>query len=183
MNDKNDIRNRLKDFVESEYHKLVAYVRQSFNQRFFMVEPEDIVQDVALNIYNKFDPNTPIENLAGYYYRALRNRIIDFQRKPRYNKSIEDYNYTDEGNAIYHKFPDESEDALSQAIERESRHEQIAGALEQLHPDQQAIIMETEYNGMTFEQLSEEWGVPIGTLLSRKHRAMARLKKMILQDV
>ncbi len=183
MDNKNDIRNRLKVFVESEYQKLVAYVTRSFNQRFFMADAEDIVQDVALNIYNKFDPNAPIENLAAYFYRALRNKVIDVSRKPRNNRSIEDYNYDDEGNAIYYKLPDESDEALNDVYQREKKYELIARAIEQLHPDQQAIIMETEYNAKTFEQLSAEWDIPIGTLLSRKHRAMARLRKMITQDV
>jgi DNA-directed RNA polymerase specialized sigma24 family protein len=33
--------------------------------------------------------------------------------------------------------------------------------------------------GRSFRQLSEEWGVPVGTLLARKSRALKKIKKML----
>jgi RNA polymerase sigma-70 factor (ECF subfamily) len=52
-------------------------------------------------------------------------------------------------------------------------------AIEKLKPEQQEVIIATEFEGYTFEELSEKTGVPIGTLLSRKHRAMAKLYNML----
>jgi len=57
--------------------------------------------------------------------------------------------------------------------------QKLADAMEELKPDQQAVIMETEFEGVSFEDLSERWNVPIGTLLSRKHRAINKLKQII----
>lgn len=52
-------------------------------------------------------------------------------------------------------------------------------SIELLKPDQRAIIFETEFEGTSFEELSERWNVPIGTLLSRKHRAIVKLKELM----
>ena len=53
--------------------------------------------------------------------------------------------------------------------------------MEELSPDQQEIIIKTEIEGFTFEELSQEWDIPIGTLLSRKHRGMAKLQKLMTE--
>jgi len=37
-------------------------------------------------------------------------------------------------------------------------------------------------NSTTYEELSEEWDVPVGTLLSRKHRALSKLHKILLNN-
>jgi len=31
-------------------------------------------------------------------------------------------------------------------------------------------------NGRTFRELSDEWGIPLGTLLARKSRAIAKVR-------
>jgi DNA-directed RNA polymerase specialized sigma24 family protein len=39
------------------------------------------------------------------------------------------------------------------------------------------VWIATEIDGYTFRELSKEWGLPMGTLLVRKHRAVAALQK------
>lgn len=67
-------------FFAREYHYLVRYVRSLIADTAAR-DGEDIVQDVALHLFEKLDVAAPIENLAGYIYRALRNRVIDEIRK------------------------------------------------------------------------------------------------------
>ncbi len=169
------------DFISSEYTKLVSYVYQRVTPGFLTAEPEDIVQDVALNIYSKLDINEPIENLAGYYYRALRNRIIDYQRKPKNHVSIENYTIDDEENFLYKTVEDSSEKELEDVLFRDELKDKVVEAIEKLQPDQQAIIIETEFYGHSFDELSKRWQIPLGTLLARKHRAIKKLKE-ILKD-
>jgi RNA polymerase sigma factor (sigma-70 family) len=54
-------------------------------------------------------------------------------------------------------------------------------AIEALNEDQRAVLIETEFEGRTFKELAEEWEVPLGTLLARKSRAVANIRK-IFQD-
>ena len=53
-------------------------------------------------------------------------------------------------------------------------------AIAQLRPDEQAVIIATEFEERSYEELSDEWEIPIGTLLSRKHRALSKLHKILL---
>lgn len=167
----------LKSFINGEYNKLVNYVRSYIGHSLLFYEPEDIIQDVALNIYSKLDLNAPVENLAGYFYRALKNKIIDLRRKPKHDQSIEDYRDEKEENYLLKTIPDENDDLLIE--EKEERYRQLYEAIEMLKPDEQAIIYETELTGISFEELSKRWNIPIGTLLSRKHRAMQKVQKIV----
>jgi RNA polymerase sigma-70 factor (ECF subfamily) len=84
----------LKLFVSSEYRSLVSYVRKYFNEKYYNISAEDIVQDVAVNLFSKLDIDGQLENIAGYVYRSIRNKITDLQRKKKkeitFNKFVDD---------------------------------------------------------------------------------------------
>jgi DNA-directed RNA polymerase specialized sigma24 family protein len=46
-----------------------------------------------------------------------------------------------------------------------------------LSDDEKKLIIATEVKGKTFRHLAENWNIPINTLLSRKSRAMAKIRK------
>jgi len=58
-------------FFAREHQKLTNYVRGLISGT-ANLDAEDIVQEVALNIFTRVDFNSPVENVAGYIYRALR---------------------------------------------------------------------------------------------------------------
>ena len=165
-------------FFRKEYQKMVNYVRKNLEDRFFEASPEDIVQDVAMGLIDKIDLDTQIGNLTAYLYRSIKNRIIDYRKKKQRIVSIE--NFTDHKNRNYllNTVPDEISGDEQDYIEIE--HDQLHHALSQLRPDEQALIIATEFEDRTYEDLSGEWDVPLGTLLSRKHRALSKLHKILI---
>ena len=68
-------------FFRNEYQKLVNYIRKNLDERYFEASPEDIIQDVALSLIDKLDLDAQIDNLNGYIYRSVKNKIIDYQKK------------------------------------------------------------------------------------------------------
>ena len=167
----------LERFFSKEYRKLVSFVRKNLDERYFEASPEDIIQDVALGLIDKLDLDTQVGNLAGYIYRSLKNKIIDSRQKKQRHVSIE--NFTDRNNENYllNTVTDETveEDRYYANIAPELLQEAIL----QLRPDEQAVIIATGFENQSFEELSAEWDIPIGTLLSRKHRALAKLHKIL----
>jgi RNA polymerase sigma factor (sigma-70 family) len=168
---------RFESFIASDYDKLVNYVRKRM-RNYMYTDPEDVIQDVTINIYSKLDINAPIENLAGYFYRALRNRIYDLFKKPRREYSLENYTDETEENYLLRTVAYE-EDEIEQKKEKEAQYEMILESISKLKEDEQYLIIETEFHGRTFEDLSEEMGSPVGTLLSKKHRALVKINKML----
>ncbi|MBM3435529.1 MAG: sigma-70 family RNA polymerase sigma factor [Bacteroidetes bacterium] len=172
-------RKKLRNFFGKEYYNLLTYVKRYWRGD-EETDPEDILQDVVLNLYTKVDLDTPIENLLAYTYRSLRNKIIDRQRKNKH-RILSDFDDEENGgNHLLGKLQDNSPDP-DEMYEKELMIESMFDLIGQLNPDQQEILIRTEIEGQTFESLSQEWEVPIGTLLSRKHRALSRLQKMFLE--
>ena len=179
MSSQTEHQRKLTGFFAREYQNLLSYVKRYWRGD-GETEPEDILQDVALNLFTKVDLETPIENLLAYTYRSLKNKIIDRQRR---KKPLVLSNFEDEENGENYLLNGIADDAVSTDFyeEQEEMLDSMIELIEELNPDQQEIIIRTEMEGQTFESLSKEWGIPIGTLLSRKHRAMSRLQKLFLE--
>jgi len=177
--DQNPRNTKVDNFFRSEYQKLVNYVRKNLDERFFGASPEDIVQDVALGLIDRLDPGTQVVNLSAYIYQSIRNRITDSLRKKQRNVSIESFADKDKGNYLLNSIADETDEENDySSIEPEQLREAIA----QLRPDEQAVIIATGFGQRTYEELSYEWEIPVGTLLSRKHRALSKLHKILLNQ-
>ena len=167
-------------FFRVEYQKLVNFVRKNLDDRYFESSPEDIVQDVALSLIDKLDLDAQIGNLTGYIYRSVKNRIIDYQKKKQRTVSLETFTDRKNGNYLLNTIADET-----LAEEKDYANigpEILRQAISQLRPDEQAVIIATEFENQTFEEISMEWDVPLGTLLSRKHRALSKLHKILLNN-
>jgi RNA polymerase sigma-70 factor (ECF subfamily) len=168
----------LDKFFRNEYQKLVNFVRNNLEDRYFEASPEDIVQDVVLGLIDRLELGAQIGNMTAYIYRSVKNRIIDTRKKKQRNVSIERFPDKKNENYLQNTLTDEtsSEETDYQNISPEMLQE----AISQLRPDEQAVILATEFEGQSYEELSEEWDVPVGTLLSRKHRALSKLHRILL---
>jgi len=161
--------NRVADFFSTERKKLVNYVRSRIDDAADR-DAEDIVQDVMLNLFDKADISIPIENLAAYIYQSLRNRIVDLFRKRKEVDSLE-------------KVVQDSGQDPGKIFENREHQDMVFEALESLSTDERDLLMATEFDDRSFRELSEEWGVPLGTLLARKSRALKKMRKKITNMV
>ena len=178
METENRNHSALWNFISEENNKLINYIRKHFSESFFEADAHDIIQDVALNIYNKLDINTPIENIAGYFYRAIRNKIIDYQRKTKQIIAIENYTNEKDENILLETYSTEKSES-EEWWKNEKVKDELINALNKLKPSEKYIIIESEFNGKSFEELSKKTETPIGTLLSRKHRALNKLHMLL----
>lgn len=180
MNGHSEQQQKFTGFLAREYDSLRGFVKKYwFGDD---ADAEDILQDVVLNLFEKVDFNTPVENLMAYVYRSLKNKIIDTGRKRR-DKPLSTYDDPVSGeNVLLRNLTDDSL-TEEEYMDKETEIAQMFNRIGLLRPDQQEIIMATEFEGFTFEELSREMDIPIGTLLSRKHRAIEKLKKLTKEKI
>jgi RNA polymerase sigma-70 factor (ECF subfamily) len=176
--DQNLQKTKVDNFFRSEYQKLLNFVRKNLDDRFFGASPEDIVQDVALGLISRLDPDAQVENLSAYIYKAIKNRIIDSLKKKQRNVPIENFRDQKNGNYLLNNMTDETTEDEKEYLSIEPR--MLKAAMAELRPDEQALIIATEFEQRSYEELSDEWEIPVGTLLSRKHRALSKLHKILL---
>lgn len=169
----NDDTHPLTDFFRREGRRLASFVRGKI-QDSAEFEAEDLVQDVFAALFERADPLAEVENLSAYVWRSLRNRVIDTLRRRRNNVSLDQPLDGEEGLTLADVLESDDPDALEELLAEEDLAA-LAENMELLEPRERELIRRTEFEGRTFRELSEEWNVPIGTLLSRKSRAIRKL--------
>lgn len=162
--------NNLKIFFRDEYHSLKAYTKSRIDDTADR-DAEDIIQDVALKILSRSENLSPIDNIAGFVYHAIRNKVIDLMRKKR--KEVHPENTMENRMVEFTElFYGKSDNSYSEDMKKE-----LKKAIIKLKPDYRNIITAIDFEGFTYRELSLETGMPEGTLMSRRHRAIAKLFK------
>lgn len=167
-------------FFSKQYKKLVRSFRARYADLSEM-EVEDIVSDLMADLFNRVDITEQVENIGAYIYRSIQNRVIDYLRRRKKTVSFDGTVSDDDERDLRNAVPEPSYDMQSEVDASEIR-ERLIKALDTLEPNQRAVWIATELDGYTFRELAEEWDLPMGTLLARKHRAVAALQKE-LQDL
>jgi RNA polymerase sigma factor (sigma-70 family) len=166
-------------FFKTERTRLVAYVRRLIDDAADR-DGEDIVQDVMLNLFIMADVTIPMENLAAYVYRSIRNRVIDVMKKRGLDEVSLD---ADAGAAVSLKdiLSDRRYDTATE-IDKNDTRDALYRAINSLDSEDKAIIIMTEFEGRSFREISDAWDVPIGTLLSRKSRALVKIREQLVHQ-
>jgi RNA polymerase sigma factor (sigma-70 family) len=157
----------LAEFFIAEWRSLVRTVRSWLSEASEW-DAEDVVQDVAVSMFESADITAPIRNLSAYVYRALRNRVVDLYRA-RLPESARD------PDSLLEALGDERTE-VGASLENGEVRERLFEAIDRLPAEQRAVFLATELEGFKFRELSRLWRVPVGTLLSRKHRAVQTLR-------
>ena len=164
-------------FFTRDGEKLVRFVK-SRAHRISEMDAEDIVADVMLNLVSRLETKGPVENIAAYVYRSVRNKITDYERSHAKETSLDGMADEDGELPLLSLIAADNEEPFAQE-ERAERMHRLTDAIGKLEPRQRAVLVATELRGKSFRELSEEWGEPIGTLLSRKSRAVKTLRTIL----
>ena len=164
----------------TEYReRLLKFIRSRVRA---LEDAEDILSDVFYNFARVNDMANPVEQTAAWLYRAARNRIIDHYKK---KKDVPFSLLADD---------DDSEDGeISDIIDILAADENtpetetlrafvwatVKDALDELPQAQREVFIQTEFEGLSIKEIAEKTGVPVNTLLSRKHYAVVCLRKKL----
>ncbi|GFD76918.1 hypothetical protein KUL113_63380 [Tenacibaculum sp. KUL113] len=172
MNQETENKKKLKAFFDKEYGALKSYVGNKIKQSIHQ-DAEDIIQEVALKLFSGVNGNSPINNVASFVYRSLKNKIIDNLRRKKYEASASDIDEIKliEFTEVLYGTPDNT---YSEVMKKE-----LELRIMNLKPVYKEIIIAIDFEGYTYNELSEELKVPVGTLMSRRHRALGILLRKI----
>ena len=155
----------LNKFIEENYAKLLNALRRRFNS-LNMYDAEDILQQTFVKLLSKGQGHLNVLSVSSYIYTSLQNTAIDqFRKNSRIILVDEDI--------------DEHVDSVEDRVLLDELNRHIIEAIDQLDEKSKYVFVETEINGRTYEDLVEESGEKLGTLLSRKSRARKKLKGIL----
>lgn len=162
---------KLSTFFSEEYRSLKAYAQSRIDDAADR-DAEDIVQEVAVNIFSRASTTLPIENIAGFVYRSIRNKVVDIMRskKKEYGNSKPDQLLAELGEQVYEEAEEDFSDEMT---------EELKQAIADLKPAYRDIVIAIDLEGYTYKEIALETGIPQGTLMSRRHRALSLLFKAL----
>ncbi|MBC2838428.1 RNA polymerase sigma factor [Robiginitalea sp. SC105] len=164
--------NNLTNFFRDEYQSLNGYVRSRIEDTGER-DAEDIIQDVALRLFSRTDDLSQINNIAGFVYRAIRNRIIDVMRT-RKGRQADQSQLEARWTEFAELFYENSGDVYPEVLMR-----QLKAGIEGLKPDYREVILVIDFEGYTYREYAGMTGISPGTLMSRRHRALSILQKKL----
>ena len=160
--------NRLLEIFARERERFLAFIRRQTWQLSHL-DPEDILSEAFFNLFGKADLVAQAEHGTAYIYRTLRNQVIDARRRERGRRADLD---------LAQELADDALPA-DDLLHHQELRARLDLALAAVKPKERAVWTRTEIEGRSFRELAEAGGEPIGTLLARKHRANAKLRKLL----
>ncbi|MCC6371307.1 MAG: sigma-70 family RNA polymerase sigma factor [Bacteroidia bacterium] len=156
--------------------KLFGFVRGKVSSN---EDAEDILQDVWYQLSN-LDALTEIENLSAWLFQVARNRVTDKYRK-KTNLSLEDYRQENEEGEINFKqvllLDDSGNPELKQF--KDIFWKELMSALNELPPNQKEVFVLNEIEDMSLQQIADQKGENIKTIISRKGYAVKHLRNKL----
>jgi RNA polymerase sigma factor (sigma-70 family) len=167
---------KLGELFIREKERFLGFVRRRLFDLSGM-DAEDILSEVTYNLLRRADLVSEVENLSAYIYRSLANRIADRQRQSvPHVAALEN---ADPSQPSQPTLPPDARPRPDQSLQQAELRERLFHAIDALSPPERDIWIATEIDGQSFRELAEDWDEPIGTLLSRKSRATAKLREML----
>jgi RNA polymerase sigma-70 factor (ECF subfamily) len=71
----------------------------------------------------------------------------------------------------------------SEGVENRERRASVQEAIRSLPPREQAVLILSEYNNLPYEEISEILEIPVGTVKSRMHSALRRMREQLKDRV
>jgi len=152
--------------IFAEYgDQLVARARRVLGSE---ADAEDAVQEVMLTLLDAPHLLSTVDRLGGWLLTMARRRAIDLVRSDARRTARESSDAVEE---LFAGVPDPAA-----WMERDEVARAVARAVEELPHAQRAAFVANALDGRTFKEISEETGVPMGTLMARKKKAVDHIR-------
>jgi len=141
--------------------------------RYLMRNPqdaEDVVQDACLRALKYFEGFRGEEETSarGWLLTIVRNTANSWHKRHHPDTLAVEF--------------DENQHSDDVTDERPEAKETLGRALERLAPEFREVIVLRELQGLSYKEISDVAGVPVGTVMSRLSRARARLQEALREE-
>ena len=138
-------------------------------------DAEDLVQDTIVKAYRFFSSYERGTNAKGWLFRILKNSYINNYRKTSRQPDKVDYDGIE---PFYENIRSEQSNTtdMESVMYGQMMDDTITSALNRLSEDFRTVVLLSDIEGFTYEEISNMMDVPIGTIRSRLHRGRNLLK-------
>ena len=134
------------------------------------VEAEDLVQETYAKALKSFDLFQPGTNFRAWMYKILRNTFLNSRTGMRMATD-----QLDEEEMLLPPVTETPETLMIQSVEQQILQE----ALTELPVSAREIVLLSDVEEMSYQEIATALGVPMGTVMSRLSRARRALREMV----
>jgi RNA polymerase sigma factor (sigma-70 family) len=164
--------------VNRDAPRLRSFIRRRVRD---ISDAEDVLQDVFSELVSMYRVMRPAEEMTAWVFRVARNRITDLFRRKELKSLSEPVGDEDGGLTVEDLLPS-PQSGPDAEFARGVLVEALEDALEELPETQREVFVAHELLGKSFKEISDQTGVGLNTLLSRKRYAVLHLRER-LKDI
>jgi RNA polymerase sigma-70 factor, ECF subfamily len=176
-----------KTSIEEVKDEAISYIDSLYRNALRMtgnpVDAEDLVQETYLRAFRAIEQFKPGTNLRAWLFKIQTNSFINEYRKrvrrPR-NQSLDDveeyYLYSHLVESGVQPSPSVTEDEILAQIDDAD----VFQALDELPDNYRQVVLLADVEGFAYREIAEILDIPVGTVMSRLHRARKRLKDELI---
>lgn len=135
-----------------------------------MEDAKDALQETFLKCWRKQHQLEKIENLKAWVFRIALNTGRDI-RKTAWKRRRE--SLVEEANMV------STSEGPEAGLMRNEQISQLRQAVLQLKPNEQEVFLLRQNGGLTYDQIANAMGLPVGTVKTRMRSAINRLRQTI----
>lgn len=163
-----------------EKDRLLSFIRNRVSN---VEEAEDILQDVFYQFVAGYETIESLDRITSWLFSVARNKIIDRYRRNSSRPQRADFGLhagsDDDAPLTLQDILPDFGNTPEDSYLREAIWDAIMDALDELPAEQRDIFIQNEIEERGFREISEETGISINTLLSRKRYAIMALRKRL----
>ena len=170
---------RREEFKELAMPHLDALYRSAVRMTRNEADAEDLVQDALLRGFQFFHQFQTGTNFRAWIFRILTNTFINqYRRRAREPETLV-YDESEDFH-LYHRLVENGDgdtDNPENVVLRKLEHETVLAAIDRLPYDYRMVVTLADVEELSYKEIAEIMGCPIGTVRSRLNRARHMLQR------
>ncbi len=135
---------------------------------------EDLEQEVYIKAWKNQDKYSEQNKFGAWIYKIAQNTCKDFLKSASYKKN----KVTSSDDEYLQTVKDYSRSPENE-FQRKQRHKMILDAIEALPQKHREVVVLYDMHEMSYEQISQKLGCPVGTVKSRLYNARKELSESL----
>ncbi|HEY3397997.1 MAG TPA: sigma-70 family RNA polymerase sigma factor [Armatimonadota bacterium] len=162
--------------VEKYHGRVYNYITRMVHDS---TDAQDVAQETFVRAYQGLPRFRGASSFQTWLYRIASNLAIDAargrSRRALLTVSMDDPIEQDD-NELERDLPDEGENNPPEALEREELRSQVWEALGELSLKLRPVIVLSDLEGLSYQEIAQVLGCPVGTVKSRLFNARSQMR-------
>jgi RNA polymerase sigma-70 factor (ECF subfamily) len=139
----------------------------------------DLAQEVFIKVYNSLGRYRPEFKFSTWIYRIAHNASIDHLRRAGSTRT-EEMEVAGDGGSTFEKPIASKSLTPEQETERGERRAEIEEVVRQLAPAYRELIVLRHSHDLSYDEIAEVTGLPLGTVKNRIFRAREAMRELLV---